>query len=515
MDGAPGRRGGRPAAVGRLALPRRLGRDLGAPRARAGRRRRPATRLGAGRRAPGRALSRRSPDFQDLVAGPVPSLLMGEAGILLVAHTLAPAAWQEERLLEAVRANAANPSLELMWGSPGTMIAARVMAERTGAEHWRQAWSESAERPVGAVARRSLAAGSLRQRRRVPRAGARLRRQRPRARPGRPARAGAPRRSSSGGRSPPLTAYAERDERPLPVAAESARRVPAATQPIRTQWCHGAPGMVASLAALAPHDEQLTELLLEGGELTWRAGPLTKGAGLCHGTAGNGYAFLKLFERTGDELWLDRARALRDARRRAGRAGPRRARSRPPHALDGRPRRRPLPAGLRHRDRRASRRSTTSETRQHLISRLILNESMLDYARDERSQLTASSGNRPTRRHSSSRKARSTSWCASSASRSFQTRSRDSGKCTACSPPAVAAREHLALARGESCRRCGSCDGRAALSGIPDREANQNPELPVEARNSTRESGSAAPNQVRRATRRRGSRARASARSRR
>ena len=31
------------------------------------------------------------PDFQDLVSGPVPSLLMGEAGILLVAHTIAPA----------------------------------------------------------------------------------------------------------------------------------------------------------------------------------------------------------------------------------------------------------------------------------------------------------------------------------------------------------------------------------------------------------------------------------------
>ena len=37
---------------------------------------------------------------------------------------------------------------------------------------------------------------------------------------------------------------------------------------------------------------------------------LRKGANLCHGTAGNGYAFLKLFERTGDELWLERARAF-------------------------------------------------------------------------------------------------------------------------------------------------------------------------------------------------------------
>ena len=29
---------------------------------------------------------------------------------------------------------------------------------------------------------------------------------------------------------------------------------------------------------------------------------------ICHGTAGNGYAFLEVFRRTGDERWLDRAR---------------------------------------------------------------------------------------------------------------------------------------------------------------------------------------------------------------
>ncbi len=74
---------------------------------------------------------------------------------------------------------------------------------------------------------------------------------------------------------------------------------------IRTQWCHGAPGIVATLAHVL--DE---ELAVAGGELTWRAGPLQKGANLCHGTAGNGYAFLALFERTGDERWLTRARAF-------------------------------------------------------------------------------------------------------------------------------------------------------------------------------------------------------------
>lgn len=44
--------------------------------------------------------------------------------------------------------------------------------------------------------------------------------------------------------------------------------------------------------------------------MIWAAGPLAKGAGICHGTAGNGYAFLKLFRRTGDASWLDRARCF-------------------------------------------------------------------------------------------------------------------------------------------------------------------------------------------------------------
>ena len=41
------------------------------------------------------------------------------------------------------------------------------------------------------------------------------------------------------------------------------------------------------------------DLALAGGELTWLAGPLAKGAGLCHGTAGNGYAFLTLLRAHG------------------------------------------------------------------------------------------------------------------------------------------------------------------------------------------------------------------------
>src|SRR5204863_295562 len=92
---------------------------------------------------------------------------------------------------------------------------------------------------------------------------------------------------------------------------------------IRLQWCHGAPGIVATAA-----DYLDEELLLAGAELTWQAGAHgdEKGHGLCHGTAGNGFALLKTFARTGDERWLERARrfavhALLQAERRRGELG--------------------------------------------------------------------------------------------------------------------------------------------------------------------------------------------------
>ena len=74
------------------------------------------------------------------------------------------------------------------------------------------------------------------------------------------------------------------------------------------QFCHGAPGFVVCLADLPR--AALDELLIAGGEATWSAGPLTKGSNLCHGTGGNGYTFLKLYQRTQDALWLDRARSF-------------------------------------------------------------------------------------------------------------------------------------------------------------------------------------------------------------
>jgi hypothetical protein len=117
------------------------------------------------------------------------------------------------------------------------------------------------------------------------------------------------------------------------------------------QWCHGSPGIVTSLAGL-PADEETDRILAAGGELTWRAGPLTKGAGLCHGAAGNAHAFLSLYSRSGDERWLDRARAFAmDAVTGAERRTANGERPRPLHPLHRRHRRRAPTAQLRRRRR--------------------------------------------------------------------------------------------------------------------------------------------------------------------
>jgi hypothetical protein len=74
------------------------------------------------------------------------------------------------------------------------------------------------------------------------------------------------------------------------------------------QHCYGAPGMVTTFADAPFARPEFDALLLDGGRFAWAAGPLTKGSNLCHGTGGNGYAFLKLYRRTNDPIWLDRAR---------------------------------------------------------------------------------------------------------------------------------------------------------------------------------------------------------------
>jgi len=254
-------------------------------------------------------LFRERPDFMKGMKLPEPkesALLTGETGILLVAWRLAPSAELETALLERVRANMQNRADELMWGVPGTLHAARAMLNWTGDERWREAWLESADalwsrrEPDGMWVQRMyereerglsashglvgnvlalLGGGELltaeRRERLVRETSAILVR----------------------------TAVFE-DGRPNWPPRERPT-LPGPDGQVRLQWDYGGAGVVVSAAEYL--DE---ELLLAGAELVWEAGPhgLEKGPCICHGTSGNGYALLKMFARTGDERWLERAR---------------------------------------------------------------------------------------------------------------------------------------------------------------------------------------------------------------
>jgi hypothetical protein len=217
-----------------------------------------------------------------------PSLLCGETGILAAAERIGSPAADRERLREMIRANRRHPTWELLWGSPGTMLAARACGLE---EEWRESaellwaqWDEATDlwtQDMYGMVCQYLGPGH-----------------------GCAANVHALRGFV------PDAVLSERVTRAMTRTAMREDGLvnwpPVPEQPpekIRVQWCHGAPGIVTTIGDLLPW-----ELALAGGELTWRAGPLRKGPGLCHGTAGNGFAFLRLHALTGDAMWLDRAR---------------------------------------------------------------------------------------------------------------------------------------------------------------------------------------------------------------
>jgi Lanthionine synthetase C-like protein len=244
--------------------------------------------------------------------GIVPGYLIGEAGILLVSYLLEPSAETAALLARAIDVNRDNEAVELLWGSPGTMLAGLAMHRLTGEERWAELWRSSAERLwadwlpradgthlwtqqlygrelvlVGAGHGFAGTALALLQGRHLldPERAAELER-----------------------RIVATTTALAVEERGLANWPPVAGGVLSGDEGIRVQWCHGAPGIVASLSTTAAGNGAFTALLEAGGELTWQAGPLVKGAGLCHGTAGNGIAFLALHRRTGEARWLERAR---------------------------------------------------------------------------------------------------------------------------------------------------------------------------------------------------------------
>lgn len=214
----------------------------------------------------------------------------GEVGIALVAFRLTGDAGLADRIHELVLGGLDAEANEVMLGTPGSMLVAEAMLAWTGEPRWDEAWRAAAERVEAARDPDGLWTSHI---------GSSA------------ARYLGPAHGYAGN----VRALANRvpvqlvDLEPYVLrAGELVNWIPAegcGPEETRVQWCHGAPGMVATLGDLLDLD-----LAVAGGELTWRAGPLGKGPGLCHGTAGNGYAFLVLHRRTGDELWLDRARAF-------------------------------------------------------------------------------------------------------------------------------------------------------------------------------------------------------------
>jgi len=238
-------------------------------------------------------LFRAKPDYVKLRAFTPPeprdsALFLGEAGILLAACKLGRREYADD-LRRRIVANVDNEAEEVCWGAPGSLIAAAAIGD--GA-----AWKTLADALLSRREENGLWTQRLY---------------------GQEYQSLTPPHglvgivqalASEGVKSDAQRILRETAHRENGLANWPPRPRPDLAGPdgeLRLQWCAGAPGIVIGAADYLDED-----LLLAGAELVWRAGPHgeQKGPNICHGTAGNGYALLKTFERTGDERWLERAR---------------------------------------------------------------------------------------------------------------------------------------------------------------------------------------------------------------
>jgi hypothetical protein len=243
-------------------------------------------------------LKRAAPDFAADEHYHPASLFSGETGPLLVAFRLTSDPAHADDLHDLVRANVANPTDDISWGAPGTLLAALALGDWTGEPRWEEAARESAM----ALRARRGEDGLWRQDDDYRGLGT---------------------TTGAAGNTLALLRFEPDDALASETAAVLSRHAvregglanwpgtprPTLVRPrdgcICLQVCTGAPGVLIGAWEYLAED-----LLLAGAELVWQAGAHgdEKGHGLCHGTSGNGFALLKAFARTGDERWLERAR---------------------------------------------------------------------------------------------------------------------------------------------------------------------------------------------------------------
>jgi hypothetical protein len=248
----------------------------------------------------------------------VPAYLLGDLGARVVQQSLDPSPARADALHDWLDKAPRAPTHEMMWGAPGVALALTFLLEASGDARWRallarevdavlEPWRPCPHAPVdlweqNVYGQRAYMLdsvhGSAGNAHALLRAAELL---------------GDPRRAAIAGRAAHFVCALARLEDgtanwhvvvPPPPARPG--------QPeFLVHYCHGAPGFVVCLDGVRPGEHaELDRVLTAAAELVWRAGPLRKGANLCHGTAGNGYALLKLWRRSGEAHWLERARAF-------------------------------------------------------------------------------------------------------------------------------------------------------------------------------------------------------------
>lgn len=243
------------------------------------------------------------------------SFLMGDSGLLLLQWSFERDPAVADQLFETVEGNLHHPSNEALWGNPGSALAAIHMAEASGEPRWTALLQRAvqclqdglhADPETGTPVWTQDLYG-----RRVRFLGAGH---------GLAGNVWLALRGAAWLDPSLVQRFCDAALATLQATAlhgeggtinwhpmSDAERVRGRVPPV--QDCHGAPGLLLRLGGM-PRSAAWDALLDGAAELTWQAGPLVKGPGLCHGTSGNALALLRHALRTGNELWRQRALAM-------------------------------------------------------------------------------------------------------------------------------------------------------------------------------------------------------------